>query len=171
MKRLILKHLKLSRAIQSVFQITLIWHAHCAQPFLHHYKMRATIIYKLMKIEVDLWPAAKSKSNQWLKWKITSNGIAIRISSSKHIKFHTKFMKIHENRIHFCFSNRCDICNTSFQCRRVLTRHNFNHHKSYKFICKVCGKNLRRKCYLDRHMKKHDGTRERNFICKTCNKG
>ncbi|XP_065225428.1 zinc finger protein 134-like isoform X2 [Planococcus citri] len=58
----------------------------------------------------------------------------------------------------------CDICGTTFSCKRDWTRHQHQHTKP--FHCQVCDKQFAYKYHLLRHGLKH--SEEKPFKCRTC---
>ncbi|XP_038059515.1 zinc finger protein 91-like isoform X3 [Patiria miniata] len=62
----------------------------------------------------------------------------------------------------------CPTCNQIFSCKDSLRSHEEIHSVMHCFICNICSKTFTKKCYLQKHIKRHSRTGQR-FPCTTCN--
>ena len=58
----------------------------------------------------------------------------------------------------------CDICENAFKSVSKLKVHYIHFHREKKFKCDKCGKAFSMKCKLQNHMKKCDGTLQKNIF-------
>ncbi|XP_075122541.1 uncharacterized protein LOC142196226 [Leptodactylus fuscus] len=63
----------------------------------------------------------------------------------------------------------CPECGKHLKCKASLIRHLKIHSGEKPFTCTVCGKSFVRKCGLDEHLKTHTG--EKPYACPICQRG
>ncbi|XP_059609565.1 oocyte zinc finger protein XlCOF6-like [Phlebotomus argentipes] len=65
----------------------------------------------------------------------------------------------------------CEICNKKFIFAPSRYRHRLIYHSKKSFDCEICGKPFKTQMYLNKHKKRHSGTREqqiRRHLCHLC---
>jgi hypothetical protein len=77
-------------------------------------------------------------------------------------------LKLHITTVHSCNVNRkftCDICTKVFSSKSNFVYHLTTHQMGHQVQCNLCGKRLKNKICLKKHMTMHSETK---FACESC---
>lgn len=65
----------------------------------------------------------------------------------------------------------CDICGKVFRDVYHLNRHKLSHSGEKPYACHVCGLRFKRKDRMSYHVRSHDGSVGKPYVCQNCGKG
>lgn len=65
----------------------------------------------------------------------------------------------------------CDICGKVFRDVYHLNRHKLSHSGEKPYACPVCGLRFKRKDRMSYHVRSHDGSVGKPYVCQSCGKG
>ncbi|XP_076380725.1 uncharacterized protein LOC117224805 isoform X4 [Megalopta genalis] len=106
--------------------------------------------------------------NTWGRRKLLGRTYACQRCKSVYLR--KSFLIAHERIAHGIGADaepyRCDVCNKSFKNSHLLRKHNKSHNA--KFLCALCGRELRSLVALQQHTMRHNG--EKPYECKACGK-